>query len=80
MHIVRQSYSEKLQNEERNIIPGCRQCHELFDNGKVYVLFDRYKWKVKAVIERMKELDYHYAYRFATRNLIKHQWKEIFKD
>lgn len=79
-HIIRQSDSIRLQDNERNIIPALREYHNMFDNGKVKELYDMFPWRVRAVIERMKALDYHYAHRFASRHLTEEQYNEIFRD
>jgi hypothetical protein len=78
VHIVRQGYSVALQDDERNVIPGKRTYHDMFDNGRFEELYDMFPWRCRAIVERMKSLDHHYTYRFVTRNLREDQWKGLF--
>ena len=67
-HLIRQSYSLKLQDDERNIIPLNLEIHDMFDNGRLKELYEKYPYKVKAIVDRMFDLDFYYTQRFLSRN------------
>jgi hypothetical protein len=66
VHIIRQSDSIALQDDPANIVPGCRECHNTFDNGDVTTLKNLDK-----VLLLMSLLDYQYYLRFCDkRNVV----------
>ena len=67
-HLIRQSHSIALQDDERNIIPLNQEIHDMFDNGKFNLLYYKYPWKCQAIIDRMYSLDYYYTNRFLRNN------------
>jgi hypothetical protein len=67
-HIVRQSHSVALQDNERNIIILNHYIHEMFDNNQFKELYERYRWRCEAIIDRMYSLDHFYTNRFLRRN------------
>lgn len=82
VHIVRRSYATKLKDDVRNIIPGSRFFHTVFDDGKQknekgdtytmgHMLEDHF-WRVRAVLHRMRDLDLYYFRRFCRRNRIEY--------
>lgn len=53
-HLIRRSYSIALITNRENIVPACRECHDIFDNQKS----KRHKLKnIKAIVEKIKSLD-----------------------
>jgi len=73
VHIIRRSYSKPLINNPRNIIPGSRWIHDIFDNrdysnASVLELVEQYPWRMKAVLYRMRDLDLYYYRRYCKRN------------
>lgn len=64
VHIVRRSYSDDLYTNIENLIPGCGDCHTIFDDkpGLVHTLGN-----IDVVLERMKKLDESYYNRFIQR-------------
>ena len=67
VHIIRQSYSEALKTDEKNVILGCRECHDTFDNGDARVL-EKYP-TFELVLNRMKKLDIYYYNRYVRKRL-----------
>jgi len=65
VHIIRRSYSSVLYDSERNMILGCRTCHELFDDGDASQLL-KYK-SFTAILKRMKTLDEFYYNRYVSK-------------
>lgn len=61
-HIIRRSYSLKLQDEIANIILACRRCHDIFDSNNLMII-KRLK-NINFILEIMEALDEHYYYRF----------------
>lgn len=65
VHIIRRSYSSVLYDNEKNMILGCRTCHELFDDGDARQLLN-YK-PFSAILKRMKTLDEFYYNRYVSK-------------
>ena len=67
VHIIRRSYSERLKTDKKNMILGCRECHDMFDNGDARKLekFPTFEF----VLNRMKKLDELYYNRFVRKRL-----------
>lgn len=60
MHLIRRSYSTALITVAKNIEPGCRQCHDIFDNRPEM----RKSLKgYKAFSDRIREMDEFYWFR-----------------
>ena len=68
VHIIRRSYSKALRDDKRNIIPGDREIHNIFDNGRFADVLRRYPWRCKAILHRMRDMDLYYFRRFCRRN------------
>jgi 5-methylcytosine-specific restriction endonuclease McrA len=66
-HIVRRSYAQCLETEERNIILACRNHHNDFDSGTKEQR--RALNNLDLVLDRMAELDYLYYVRFKDKKL-----------
>lgn len=67
VHIIRRSYSERLKTDEKNVILGCRECHDTFDNGDAREL-EKFP-TFEPVLNRMKKLDMYYYNRFVRKRL-----------
>jgi len=65
VHIIRRSYSDELYDDTRNLIPGCRSCHKIFDDGSKEL--KRGLKKLNEVLDIMAGLDPYYAERFKQR-------------
>ena len=67
VHIIRRSYSERLKTDKKNMILGCRECHDVFDNGDARKL-EKFP-TFELVLNRMKKLDELYYNRFVRKRL-----------
>jgi len=82
VHIIRRSYSQKLKDDPRNIIPGSRFYHTVFDNGRCKTdmgdtytmkhLLEDHFWRVRAVLHRMRDMDLYYFRRFCRNNRLEY--------
>jgi len=67
VHIIRQSYSEALQDNPYNIVLGCRHCHNIFDEAPIEEVM---KLKgITPILERMKKMDELYYNRYVFRSV-----------
>lgn len=69
VHIIRRSYSEALKINKRNMVLGCRTCHDMFDNGDALRL-SKYT-TFEPLLNRMKSLDEYYYNRFKRKRIDK---------
>lgn len=64
VHLIRRSYSEVFYSDESNIIWGCLDCHNEFDNGR---LRNINIIKLTEILKRISVMDVYYAVRLLNR-------------
>ena len=70
VHIIRRSDNKGYKCDERNLILGRQEYHQMFDDGKAKELMVLFPWRMKAILKRMKALDEFYFNRFCGHNNI----------